>query len=349
MGKKKQVNHLFSCARKVLNSKKRILFVAPVEFHVPHLEPVINQLKQNTMFEVHTLGPFSDVSGHRHFTKQHEMAFVTAYDLVVSTDFSVVPYWIAAPKAFFGHGIGPKVNYQGREPIRDFTYSFCPCSAFYQVHKQAGLQCYKIGLPILDNPTPPAIQPLLTSFGLPTDLPLLVYAPSWSGTSKVISDIPTILKKLELLSEKMNIVVSPHPNLLNPKRYSQYNLFVKTSLPVNRPGGAFNTFDLCKAAEYVVSDISSVLFESMALGKIVLFDGNREIYEFSDAGQILEQMLPEVPTVNWDEPLDTQLTAAKNYPQPNCFIQNYLYNNGRAGLVMEKAIKNILNIRECNE
>ena len=349
MGIKKRLNSHLSTLRKSLSKKKKLLFIAPVEFHVAHLEEVIKRLKKSSYLEISTLGPFKTVTGHKHYTAPRKLSVFKSFDLVISTDFGVVPYWVDAPKAFFGHGIGPKVNYQGRERIKDFTYSFCPCSAFYDIHNKAGLQCYKIGLPILDNPKIPTRVSLEKQFDLIPELPLLVYAPSWSGTSEVISDIPKILSKLEALEGKVNIVVSPHPNLLDPKRYSEYELFEKTMLAVNRPGGIFNTFSLCNTADYIVSDISSVLFESMALGKTVLFDGNRKIYEFSDAEYILEQMVLEVTTIDWELPLELQLTAAEGFRQPGKFIQAYLYNNGMAGKKMENTINNILNITEYSQ
>lgn len=349
MGIKKRLNSHLSTLRKSLSKKRRLLFVAPVEFHVAHLEEVIKRLKKSSDLEISTLGPFESVIGHKHYTSQSDLSFLTSFDLVISTDFGVVPYWVDAPKTFFGHGIGPKVNYQGREPIKDFTYSFCPCSAFYDIHNRAGLQCYKIGLPILDNPKIPTRVSLEKQFDLVAELPLLIYAPSWSGTSEVISDIPKILSKLEALEGKVNIVVSPHPNLLDPNRYPQYELFEETRLAVNRPGGIFNTFALCNTADYIISDISSVLFESMALGKTVLFDGNRKIYKFSNAEHILEEMAPDLITIDWELPLEPQLAAADDFPQPGKFIEGYLYNNGRAGKAMEKTIKNILNSTEYNQ
>jgi CDP-glycerol glycerophosphotransferase (TagB/SpsB family) len=89
--------------------------------------------------------------------------------------------------------------------------------------------------------------------------------------------------------------------------------------------------DLIKeAADIVVSDISSLLYEAMALGKLVAFDGNRTLYEESGAGHILQSMDDFLFQCSWCSDLSSQFASllenTKSHELQAEFIQGYVYN-----------------------
>lgn len=316
--------------------KPKILLIAPVEHHSIHLEPLIDKILQSKAIAVTVIGPFLNRIGVDTISDIESIKIYNTYDLIVTTDFELIPWWLNGKTLFFGHGVGPKLNYQTNHQINTFDYIFCPCKPIYDSQKNSDGLVYRIGLPILDS----LVRMLELSERSSDQKIKIVYAPSWSKNISVVSNFNLILPKLEQLSTEYEVVVSPHPNLFNPIKCSGLSFFDKTNLEVNFQNSGKSTISLCMEADIVISDISSVLFEALALGKTVFFDGNLRIYEYSNALSYCKEMIKHVPTIDWEADLSTQLM--KKHPDPTEYINDYIYNIGNATNIFNDTILDLL-------
>lgn len=334
--KKKLVNVILSFLYGVFDSKKHVVFVVPAKFHAEHLYPVIEKLMLDSTIKVHLVGQFDKNFGLEvvyHYSNYDELSLFTKYSVFVLTGLNL-PWQFAGKTVFFGHGIGPKLKYQVSKEIAQFDHIFAPCEAIYEVQKNLGPKVHKVGLPLLDKYIGQGVKKLgvLESFKFDSENLTICYAPSWSDDELIISDIEIAINNLASI-KNCNIIVSPHPNLLDRDKYSKAHVFDNIDLNVNKPNSAYTTLDLCIASDIVISDISSILYESMALNKGVFFDGNDKIYADNGATKVMDNMLLAIPQIVWGEGIESRLlTDFKNYnyTKAKIFIDSYLYNKGSA-------------------
>jgi hypothetical protein len=306
-----------------LKSRPKLLFIAPYNHHTVHLEPVIEKINKANSYDITLIGPFTTRDGISIYSSMDELNFYDTFEMVISTDFGFIPWWLNAKKVFFGHGIGPKLNYQANASLKSFDYSFCPCKPIYESQKDSGVLTFKVGLPLLDDKVNKN-DVLKTN----NNIRRVVYAPSWCNNTDVLSEMNKILDKLEKLSEQYSVIISPHPNLLDPNLCKGKHFFDNTTLNINYPACGRTTIDLCADADIVISDISSVMFESLAIGKSVYFDGNYKIYDYCGATEVYKEMIENIPTILWDQDLERQLSV--KYPNNKDYIEDYGFNIGNA-------------------
>ncbi|GAA6174003.1 hypothetical protein NBRC116592_36730 [Colwellia sp. KU-HH00111] len=337
IGKKLCLHHALSFISRLFHNKKNIILNAPFKHHSVHLEPIIPHLIESKEYNVILIGTFNEYKGIKSYDSLTDLPIHKHYDIYISTEFVFPPWWLITKKVFFGHGIGPKLGYQGESALDFFDYSFAPCQPIFDLHSQRDVNVKKIGLPLLDIVPNVDSKEVYQEYNLSTDKPYVLYAPSWNADQSLISDIKSIIKKLETFKNH-HVIISPHPNLLKQNMCDGNDYFGSISLPLNKSSNKFSTFELCVGAEVVISDISSILFEAMAINKRVYFDGNERVYQASGAIEILNAMKKVIPTLNWGADMELEFTSLSIN---NAFINEYLFNIGNSSKAFLQAIRTI--------
>lgn len=356
-GKKHFVNKQLNRLYKLFSSKKPlVLFEACTPFHFEHFKNVIHKLSKQRNVLVAVVSPetksMSQLSNVCFYSTIDDFPLYKKADIFITTELYAMPFWFDCPSVFFGHGMGPKLNYQARDDLQSFDYILSPCQATYevQINAMSKEKVIPLGMPILDDLNTPT-EYIYQHFNLDKNKPLIIYAPSWCDNITKISDIKLITSFLKHKSQ-FNIIISPHPSLFYPERCDGKTFFPIHSntqgLHINSPDSDLTTLELVKASSLVISDISSILFEAMALNKIVFFDGNRALYEYCEALEIYDEVRKICPVPDWDNLNDQTIeqTFIKDEQANNRahFINHYLFNNGNASNVFIEQINSFLKL-----
>ena len=348
----KLLNKLFYLGRK---RKPVIALEACTAFHFEHFKPVLKYFAQHPDLEIVIFTPekpdegfeFSNIS---YFSSLENYPLYKSFDIFISTELNKIPYWLTCTSIYFGHGMGPKLNYVANEGLLSYDYVFSPSKPTSDIQTQylGDSSVFQIGMPILDN-REQNIN-LVDKFPIDKNKATIVYAPSWCMDIEKISNIEKILEHLSALTQ-FNIIISPHPMLLNPQRCNNKiyfkNIKLVSHMLFNKPDSGVTTLDIVKSSQIVLSDISSIMFEAMALGKKVCFDGNKAIYEFSEAIDIYNDLLKISPPPNWEDKNDQTICQLMSndelFNAQQCYINNYLFNNGNAGKIFVEQTIRLLN------
>jgi len=355
-GKKGFLHQVITKSLSLFKSRKTIVFDSPHKFHFAHVELVINKLIQSYKKDYKIIvicaepikKQYNDVT---YLTQITQLSFWQKIDLFVTTEFyRELPFWLTTKTVFFGHGIGPKLNYQTQELLAPFDFIFTPALPFYTLQKELFPEenIFKVGLPILDNVTTDIAQ-LTTNFSLNPKLPTLVYAPSWCSYTELIADLPQAFKLLNEL-ENFNVIVSPHPLLFEPSRCGGLDFFHDDkqyeNLCFNLPETGISTLEIVAYVDVVISDISSISFEALALKKIVLIENNKAMFDKFGALEVFEELSHSCQIVDWESCNINDLLNCytyDNYQQSRkVYIENYLFNNGKATDVFIEKLNEIM-------
>ncbi|OHO35760.1 hypothetical protein HMPREF2690_00025 [Corynebacterium sp. HMSC034E11] len=156
----------------------------------------------------------------------------------------------------------------------DFTADVMKRS--YEVDNFLGGEVLVTGYPRNDalmHVSPGAKQSLRNKIGCKTDLPLILYAPTWRGTPKSQkAHIEKLIKDLAVLGadEGFEVVFRGHP--LSQKALDE------VEIPVLVPPAELSTYDLIAAADVVITDYSSLGVDALAGSAPVLF----YVYDYED-------------------------------------------------------------------
>ncbi len=327
------------------DSKVNIVFFAPVYYQARHFSNVIKALEKERKYSIHLVGEFERIFEATYYPSGKYLPLYKKYALFITTE-QVIPWKINTKCIYFGHGIGPKLDYNSSKKLRNFDYCFCSCKPIFDVQMKINNNCRKIGLPILESKSNLSKEKILDKFSLKNDKPLILYAPSWHGNFNLVSDVKGILVKL-LKLKGFNVIISPHPNLLKPHLCQGADLFGDINgLHINK-GGNISSLDIVKeVADIVVSDISSLLFETMVLEKLAVFDGNEDIYVESKAEYLLKDLKLSVFTCDWTVNMEEQffslLSSKERINQQNKYIENYVFNIGASTQACVDSIEEII-------
>jgi len=343
--KKKVINNFFFAIPKYFQKDTHLIFFAPVQFHFEHIKPIVKQFVNHPKVIIHIVGTIDTSSlevknNFRYWQSLAQLPKHIKYAFCLTTELET-PWWLDVTTIFFGHGIGPKINYQASANLNNFDYCFAPCRAIYDAQQPYDVKVLKGGLPSLEHIEASA-EPIREYFGFNNTLPIIVYAPSWNSQKHLISDIVGIVTALNQVID-YNVIICPHPLLLDSKRYEHHKIFDDLTIAVNDQKSGLNTLQICFLADIVISDISSILFESLALEKCVFLDGNDEVYRESGAINVLNELRKEVPVLKFDTSLQAQLKAGFETYVPNTqFIQHYLFNKDCATNTCERQLIEIM-------
>ena len=328
------------------DKRTNIVFYSPWRFQARHLNTIIPKLTSDERYRVFLIGDFSEGFNAEYYKSTKHLPLHRKYSVFISTE-GVIPWKIKTKSVYFGHGIGPKLGHNSLDIFSLFDYCFCPCEPIFLAQNQINSNCKQVGLPILEEQTTVEKSTVIERFQLKKDLPTIVYAPSWHINRAAISDIGKISKKLKELNN-FNLIISPHPHLLNPD-YCGGKSFASCFDGVKINGGSeISSLDLIKStADIVVSDISSILYESLALGKRTVFDGNKELYTVSKAETVYNEMSKHVISCDWDADVNLQFESlyedTELLSRQYAYIKTYIYNLNRSTQYCVDPIKDIVN------
>jgi hypothetical protein len=324
--------------------------------HLEHYKVILEILSNRNDITVFVITPgLGNKQSHKnisYFNSISELPLYRQVKLLITTGILAIPHWLHCPVIYFGHGMGPKLNYVADPKIGAYDYCFAPCKPTFDVQRRflSESQVIPLGMPILDDLSTPKKE-IYQHFNLDDDKPLLIYAPSWCNNMSKVSNIKLITSFLQS-KEQFNIIISPHPLLFNPERCDGKVFFPlledKHNLNINTPESKFTTLELVKASALVISDISSILFEAMALNKIVFFDGNQALYEYCEASEIYAQVMEVCPVPVWDsaddQTIEKTLKNDEKAESRTQFINQYLFNNGKASNMFIEQINKLLKL-----
>ncbi|MDF1643116.1 MAG: CDP-glycerol glycerophosphotransferase family protein [Pseudomonadales bacterium] len=347
------VSELVHC----LDKRRTVIFDAPAKFHLHHVYPVIEKMLDSRPMDFRIIIVCDEdfkldprMSMVKCVNSYADLSITERISLIVKTDFNGVPYWLTAPRVHFGHGIGPKLSYQSVEELVCFDYIFTACEPIYRVQSELIPEdkISKIGLPILDNLCSDN-ESIVSRFNLDKGNKTIVYAPSWTNITECIGDITGALVELDKLTE-VNVIVSPHPLLLMPERCGGKDFFGSRdeykTLHYNMDSSIHTTLELCAYADVVISDISSIFFESLALGKKAILEKNQRIFEEFSALAIYDEILESCPSIDWSNTSPQEMSSLLENNgfelSSQAFISNYLFNNGVATEACVDRISEIL-------
>tara|TARA_R110002050_G_scaffold150318_5_gene277000 strand:+ start:2848 stop:3933 length:1086 start_codon:yes stop_codon:yes gene_type:complete len=355
-GKKYFVISILSFFYNLFTKQKTLIILdAPALFHFAHFENIISILADRNDIDVIVIcpdiKPSDKIINITYYQCIENIPLFKKPDLFISTELNRIPYWYNCPTVYFGHGMGPKLNYAANSDLLEYNYIFSPCNPTYKLQKElvSEQQIYPLGMPILDNKENNKTE-IIKFFNLNQEKPIIVYAPSWCTDINKLSDINKIVAFLRTKTNYFNIIISAHPLLFKKERCEGKEIFNVNKpiegITLNLPSSNLTTLELIKSSDIVISDISSILFEAMALNKKVLFDGNKAIYEYSKALHIYEEVIQVCHTPCWDDFEDKTIENVIEFDdlhsQRERFINNYLFNNGNASTHFIQEVENIL-------
>ncbi len=275
-------------------SRKGIIFDTPHYFHYLHVEPIILAIKDDPCYRVTIVKwqGFEDkykLPGVKYICKDDvRKNLFSVYDCYITTEYYGICWWFGGDvlKIYLLHGVGPKASYIKNKQLNYYDYVFCPGPAVYKMQSEIVEKCKicKTGLPVTDT--------LLHNDGFKgeqytfkdTSKPILLYAPSWSNNSEMISvdeDILYVLKEQPIY----NIVIKPHPLLLDPERCEGKDWGACFSSVEGKNVIVYketNTsiYEILRTADILLGDISSVIYEFMILERPVIIYAKENIFEY---------------------------------------------------------------------
>lgn len=355
-GKKTLLNNILSFFYNLFQKKKLLVVLeACTPFHLEHFRTIVIELSKKNNIDIAIVTPDDNGLGNLNNVSFYQsMAHFPLYkkaNIFISTELNKIPYWFDCPSVYFGHGMGAKLDYVANKGLLEYDYVYSPCRPTYDIQRQtlSKERVIQIGMPILDDKASRKKE-IIDTYNLDEQKPIIVYAPSWCNDITKVSDIALII---DFLSQKkqFSIIVSPHPSLFDAKRCAGKAIFSSdTNIPninINTSKSSFTTLDLIKASDIVISDISSILFEAMALRKKVVFDGNKALYDHCQALKIFELVNNVCPTPKWaskeDQTFEKINVNDSLANKRNMFIDNYLFNNGSATSAFIESINSIIN------
>jgi len=280
----------------------------------------------------------------KHFVTSSDARY-TVFDLTISLD-----YWITTWIPHRGvqirapHGGGMKANYNTPERLARYD-------VVWVVGERQKDNCRKsianpgalerIGFIVTDQLVNNVLDAtrVRRRLGLDNELPVVLYAPSWSDNPEMILMSEEILETLHR-QEQFNVIVKPHPLLLRPSQAGgkdfgrmllqfsneRFRVATEADTPIQ---------EYMVAADILISDISSVVFEFLFLDRPILLHTNTRVIGFYEGEDYLKDILPAVSLFETAEELPAKLRMAVGNPlglspERKRFVAREYYNVGRA-------------------
>lgn len=333
-----------------MQKKKKILFDCPYDFHYSHLQPLIEVLRRYPEFDL-TVVKTEDFSqaqldGVRYVdadTLQRET--FTVYDIHFTTDFGVFRWWFCGvTRIFFLHGVGPKVSYFASEKLRVFDVVLVPgpyVESKQRVFLKKDAVLYPAGLPVTDRYFFENEHSLPDYIKFEEKKPILLYAPSWSSDPCQVS---IDLDILHALSSQIicNVIIRPHPNLLVPEMCAgiRWKEIIEEIAFKNRriflhAGRGTSVYEILGCADILLGDISSVVYEYLALDRPIILYLKKGVEEFYQSEEFVLETRRASRNIN--DPAMLSDTISKCLQDKNSLsaerrkmLAQSLYNPGRA-------------------
>lgn len=243
--------------------------------------------------------------------KQFWHNWFNVYDVIITTDFERLPGWSSATKSIcMFHGAGPKMSYICNPYINNFNAIFSVGPTTYQTqinYVDKSVTVEKIGLAILDTLRSESPPRLPSSIHFSNNNPVMLYAPSWSDNPDNISLDNGILDALSQI-RNYNIIIRPHPLLLSAEKCGGINwkdklLSIQSDTIKLSYSSDHSVYELLPLIDVLLGDISSVVYEFLALDRPIILYMKDGILESYDAGEFLEPLLAATTRITKSEAL----------------------------------------------
>jgi len=181
--------------------------------------------------------------------------------------------------------------------------------------------------------------PVLRRLALDKQLPIVLYAPSYSDKPDLILMSEAILTTLHSQAQ-FNIIVKPHPLLLRPSMTGGTDFGKMLSRLTNERFKVVTATDVpiqeyMIVSDVLISDISSVVFEFLFLDRPILLQINSRAINYYSGQDYLNDILPAVSIFESAEQLAETLRSALENPKAlsferKRFVEREYFNVGRA-------------------
>ena len=303
--------------------RPRILIDCMAPFHYHHVKPIVDRLVEDGKVDVSVLETQRFRSEPRnealispaHFIR-HSRARLSGFDMTISTDLHVTYLPQRGFEVYAPHGAGMKSSYATGAMIAHFGAAFVVGKRREEAqlsNRVSDTKFIKTGFVIAETPTPSAFRmaEMREQLGLRRDLPVVLYAPSWSSNLELILFSEEILKVLAS-QPYWNVIVRPHPNLLVPELCGGVR-WIEIIGKYCRPGFSLAD-DPCEPAQSfmhlsdaIVGDFSSILFEFLFFDRPIVvhvahravnyFGGQDALEEIGPAATCFEDVTDVVSTI----------------------------------------------------
>lgn len=348
----KTVAFLFNSLRIFgIERKRKVLIYCSEPFHYHHIRPVVQRIQQDGKIAIFCLE-------HPRFSRNNVSEELLDRNLFISilrarfTNFDMTiflaygePVWLPCKGivAFAPHGDGMKSNYTGNDSLKSFDIVFATGNSMYTLqskHVKKGAIVEKIGFIVTDFSRSSAFGKLPNiPRKFDNDLPVVLYAPSWGKKPGAIMMTDSLLVTLASQKE-FNVILRPHPYLLNPKVCHGKNwtgvfekcigtnfiLDIDYSKPIQ---------DTMQFATVLLSDISSVIYEFLYLDRPIVVHVNDEILTAYEGKGAFSEIEKCVFTFSSSETAISTLKEAINKPEDHALERKVVlgekyYNIGKA-------------------
>ena len=307
--------------KRVSEEKPRILIDCIEFFHFLHVGPLVDRLIEEGRVTVYllknpTLGEADILRIRRpglRLVSPMKVKFLS-FDVTISLDFSQL---VSIPSkgtwAFLPHGDGMKAHYTGSAELGKYDTVFALTRSQARLQRSFinhGAQVVELGLMIGDRLTGEPVsedqrRQLQRKLGLKPELPVVLYAPSWS-----IDDHHVIMNHMLLQSlmeqDEFNVILKPHPNLLIPERCGGRD-WVSVFRAMQRDNFVAITdrsspvYEFMPHADVLLSDISSVVFEFLFLDKPIVLHLRKDVLREIGGEAYLHEILPSIALAEKNE------------------------------------------------
>jgi len=334
--------------------KTHIVFEACEKFHYMHIESVVKSFVEDDKFKVTIIkwanfDPADKIPNIIYKTfNEFWHDWFTIYDILVTTELERRPGWFDGIAIGMSHGAGPKMSYMKNPAINDYDVIFSVGPMTYEVQKayvNESILVEKVGLPITDNLLKEKNN-LPSTIRLSSSKSTILYAPSWSNKKDLISMDDAILHELSNLQD-YNIIIRPHPNLLNPAKCNGIDWNVKMD-ELKKLGLQISysqdhsVYEILQHVDILIGDMSSVTYEFLILDRpIILYmkEGVLSEYDADDFFEPLIQATTSLKSANLLSGILKTLYNNKISEARNKLLNRTLFNVGKSTDYAITAIK----------
>ncbi len=226
------------------------------------------------------------------------------FDLFIDSSFKVIRNIFPLKRVQIFHGFSGKKDQNGQNGTispraRQYDALFCFSHWHAELFKKAGFltektKIYVIGFPMLDQLVNKSldIDSILNRYNAAPDKPSVLYAPSWNPQLSLHNIGIDLIEKLAQLKD-WTVLVKPHPISLDFKIAPHQQITLANWLGKFESQGKIifvkdhGSPRYLKAADVLITDYGTTLFEFMLLTKPILFYDTPQAASISSLPQTL--------------------------------------------------------------
>lgn len=339
--------------------KPRVLVDCLQPFHYHHIKPVVDRLIADGLMEPLVLA--SPSFGPNERTERlvsparfidYRWARFRQFDVTISTDVWRTRVPLRGLEIYAPHGAGMKSNYATGERIAPFDLIFVVGQRreiVQAAHVVSPEKLVRTGFIVTETPPPSAGRKaaLLAGLGLSPGRPLVLYTPSWSINPELIAMSESLLSEFANQTT-WNILVRPHPHLLEPERCGGTEWRrILNGYASPRFAVADDQFEPAQTymhlSDALVADFGSTAFEYLFLDKPIVIQRSEHALSYYDGEDAYAEILPAAQT--FSDPQSAVTTIARAFEESTRqsierrrIVNERYFNVGRAAAAAVDAI-----------